>query len=94
MANTALQLRISGKVQGVGYRDWAVKAATDLQLSGWVRNRADATVEALVAGDEAAVKEFIAQCYKGPVMAKVTAIDSKNISISEVPAGFVRKLTA
>ncbi len=47
----AKHLRISGWVQGVGYRDWLVTRARGLGLSGWVRNRSDGSVEALIGGD-------------------------------------------
>ena len=45
-----VRLRITGEVQGVGYRLWARRTATGLGLRGWVRNRFDGTVEALVTG--------------------------------------------
>ena len=48
----AVRLRIRGRVQGVGYRVWAVQAGVRLGVRGWVRTRADGTVEALVIGDE------------------------------------------
>lgn len=71
---TTVQLRISGRVQGVWYRGWTVDKATELGLSGWVRNITDGTVEALVNGPQAKVDEMIAACRKGPVLARVDDI--------------------
>ncbi len=65
------RLRISGRVQGVGYRAWAIQAAARLGLRGWVRNRADGTVEALVIGEEDAVAAMIEACRDGPFAARV-----------------------
>jgi acylphosphatase len=62
----AVRLRISGRVQGVGYRAWAVRTAARLGPRGWVRNRADGTVEALLIGDEAAVAAMVDACRRGP----------------------------
>ena len=45
-----VRLRITGKVQGVGYRLWVMRTAARLGLRGWVRNRLDGSVEALVTG--------------------------------------------
>jgi acylphosphatase len=58
-------------VQGVGYRAWAIEAALRLGLRGWVRNRADGTVEVLVIGEEDAVAAMIAACRDGPSAARV-----------------------
>jgi acylphosphatase len=58
MAETrAVHVRISGRVQGVGYRDWTERKATALGLSGWVRNRSDGDVEAVFGGPTEAVDE-------------------------------------
>ena len=65
------RLVISGRVQGVGFRVWMVEKAQALGLSGWVRNRIDGSVEALVAGDIAAVEELLRLCRRGPRMAEV-----------------------
>ena len=71
----AVRLVIRGRVQMVGYRAWTVGEAIRLGLSGWVRNRADGTVEAVAGGDAAAVEQFIAACRQGPAAARVTAVD-------------------
>jgi acylphosphatase len=71
------RLVISGRVQGVGFRAWMVEKASALGLSGWVRNRIDGSVEALVAGDIAAVEEFLRLCRRGPRMAVVESIDEE-----------------
>jgi len=70
----ARRLLIVGRVQGVGYRDWMVARARRLGIAGWVRNRADGVVEALVAGEEAAVEEILRACRRGPAAAEVTSI--------------------
>ncbi len=65
------RLRITGRVQGVGYRAWALQTAVRLGLRGWVRNRADGSVEALVIGEEDAVAAMIEACREGPFAARV-----------------------
>ena len=70
----AKRLVIAGDVQGVGYRAWMTREAIKLGVSGWVRNRRDGTVEALVHGDPAAVEELLRACRRGPPAAVVTLI--------------------
>lgn len=77
-------LRIHGRVQGVWYRASAQEEAVRLGLRGWVRNRADGSVEALAAGPEALVETFIAWARRGPPKAHVERID---ISVAELPDG-------
>jgi acylphosphatase len=74
---TARRLIVSGHVQGIGYRDWMVSRAQSLGVSGWVRNRRDGTVEALVDGETAAVEELLRACRRGPRLAEVDAIDEE-----------------
>lgn len=71
----AKRLIITGRVQGVGYREWMVAKASALGISGWVRNRLDGSVEALIAGEIAAVEELSRLCRRGPRMAEVTSIE-------------------
>ena len=72
----ARRLTIRGRVQGVGYRDAMVDVAGALGFAGWVRNRRDGTVEALVQGDSGAVERMLAWCGRGPSAARVTAIEA------------------
>ena len=65
---------ISGLVQGVYFRADAREVAHQRGLSGWVRNRVDGTVEAVVEGEQAAVQAFIAWCHDGPPGARVTDV--------------------
>jgi acylphosphatase len=82
MGTVARHLTIHGKVQGVFYRSWAVEVARRLGLAGWVRNRIDGSVEALVEGQDDAVERFIALAGQGPPAARVARID-----VAEVAAG-------
>ena len=63
---------VEGFVQGVGYRDFARRAALRLGVSGWVRNRADGTVEALIEGAPEDVEAMLAEMRRGPRGAAVT----------------------
>ncbi|MFP4314127.1 MAG: acylphosphatase [Alphaproteobacteria bacterium] len=74
MEQETKHLRIHGRVQGVGYRAWMAELASRMRLHGWVRNRKDKTVEAVVSGYEDEVQKFISECYSGPSQAKVEVI--------------------
>lgn len=69
------QYLVSGRVQGVGFRWFTVDAATREGLSGWVRNRADGSVEAVFAGAPASVSNMIEACRVGPPAARVARLD-------------------
>jgi acylphosphatase len=71
---TTLRLRITGKVQGVGYRIWATRTAANLGLRGWVRNRRDGSVEALVTGAHDAAVAMVEACRQGPRGACVSEV--------------------
>jgi len=84
----AVQARVYGRVQGVGYRIWARREATELDLAGWVRNEADGSVTASIAGATATVSTMIERLRQGPTGALVSRIDVEEVEISRVPSGF------
>ena len=63
---------ISGRVQGVFFRDSTEKMARSLGLTGWVKNRPDRRVEAVFAGEEGALAQMLDWCRQGPTLARVT----------------------
>ncbi|MCB1958017.1 MAG: acylphosphatase [Rhodocyclaceae bacterium] len=76
-------LFIRGKVQGVYYRASAQHAAIARGLTGWVRNRRDGSVEAVVNGPLAAVQAFIEWAYQGPPEARVDDVEIQDSSESD-----------
>jgi acylphosphatase len=70
----ARRVSISGRVQGVGFRYALADEARARQLGGWVRNRRDGTVEALLAGPEDEVEAVIVWARHGPPAARVTSV--------------------
>ena len=74
----AVHLRITGRVQGVGYRAWLEREARNRGLHGWVRNRRDGSVEALFAGPEDVVADMIALCRRGPSSARVDGVQDES----------------
>lgn len=70
----AVHARISGRVQGVWFRAWTVSMARDFGLDGWVRNRADGTVEAVFVGPAPQIEKMIAHCHEGPPAARVDEV--------------------
>ena len=73
----ALQVRITGTVQGVGYRAWTEQAARTRGLSGWVRNRRDGSVEALIAGPDDKVDDMLAYFWQGPAASRVARVSAE-----------------
>jgi len=73
---TRAHLSISGRVQGVCYRMYARDEALRLGLTGWVRNRADGSVEAVAEGEADDVARFVRWCRGGPPMARVTGLQA------------------
>jgi acylphosphatase len=72
-----VRLRISGRVQGVGFRYSALAEAQRLGLAGWVRNTHDGAVELLAEGDEERLRRLVAWCHAGPPGALVTDVEQQ-----------------
>jgi acylphosphatase len=72
MTSYTAHVIIEGRVQGVGFRNWTQREAAKRGLNGWVRNRADGTVEAVFQGANAQVDAMLTACSNGPMLAKVT----------------------
>lgn len=87
-------LSIHGHVQGVFYRGWTVETARGLGLVGWVRNRPDRTVEAVIQGEATAVERFIALARQGPPAARVERIEARDLPPDDSLAGFTQQPTA
>lgn len=66
---------VKGRVQGVGYRVFALQAAQRHGISGWVRNLPNGCVEVCAQGEELALTEFLTELYRGPIMGHVEEID-------------------
>ncbi len=88
MAVTARHLLISGKVQGVFFRESMRREAERLGVTGWVRNLPDGRVEAVVAGPGPAVHELVAWCGHGPSGAAVKAVSESPEPIQPWELGF------
>ena len=86
MASDRVRRRVvvRGQVQGVFFRDSARRAATQRGVAGWVRNRADGSVEAVFEGDPDAVASMVEWCRSGPSRADVADMD---VSVEEEPDG-------
>ncbi len=70
-------LSISGKVQGVGFRAAMYREAVRLNVTGWVRNRSDKSVEAVIQGSEKTIAEILTWVKRGPAEAEVERLEVK-----------------
>lgn len=66
---------VSGRVQGVFFRDTCRRRALGLGVAGWVANRQDGRVEAAFEGSPEAVEDMVAWCRRGPPLANVTGVE-------------------
>lgn len=85
---TTRRLVIQGQVQGVGYRYAMMGMARRLSIKGWVRNRRDGSVEALVQGPLTAVDQLIDWARQGPDGASVRSVETFSVETAENPADF------
>ncbi len=82
MAQRAIHLHVRGRVQGVGFRYFVVRAAEDSGVTGWVRNLDDGGVEARAEGTGDALGRFLAAVREGPRMALVEEVDVQDVEVS------------
>ncbi|WOB07710.1 acylphosphatase [Piscinibacter gummiphilus] len=75
--------RIRGRVQGVGYRDSCAREADRLGVKGWVRNRLDGSVEVLMLGSPAQLRNLAEWLHRGPPAARVD-----EVSVTPLPPPF------
>jgi acylphosphatase len=92
MTDFALRLIITGRVQGVGFRIWMRQEALRRGLRGWVRNRHDGSVEALIIGEQAAVEALVAACHRGPAMARVVGV-RRALASNDGSRGFEERMS-
>ena len=89
----ARRVMVRGRVQGVGFRAAMVGAAEARGIVGWVRNRRDGSVEALVQGDAAAVESILDWCRRGPLGARVTDVSVTPVEASRAIDAFTIRAT-
>ncbi len=77
----AVQIQVYGRVQGVGFRYFAVQAAGRLGVSGWVRNEVDGSVKIYAASDEPALNQFVELIRQGPPYARVTEVVKTEVQV-------------
>jgi len=83
----AVRVFISGRVQGVGFRYWTLRAAEERGLNGWVRNLRDGRVEALFSGPADMVDDMLADCHEGPRFSAVRGVEVEDAEAPEA-SGF------
>ena len=83
-SNIIRHVVVRGRVQGVGYRAFVEHEAQRRGLHGWVRNRRDGSVEAVFAGPRAAVETMIEACRRGPLSAKINALDHREATEADL----------
>ena len=88
MALVRRRIVVRGRVQGVFFRDSAQREAGQRELSGWVRNRDDGAVEAVVQGETEAVDAFVSWAREGPSSADVDSADVVDEPVTEGESGF------
>lgn len=84
----AVTVRVTGTVQGVGFRDWTLREAEALGLRGWVRNETDGTVSALLVGPDDSLATMLAKLREGPRAAEVSDVAAEPADPADAPPTF------
>ena len=77
----ARRVTVAGRVQGVGFRFFAERAARELGVTGWVRNLPDGNVESLAEGEEDAVARYLERLREGPRLGRVTDVLIEDVTV-------------
>ena len=85
-----VKLEITGRVQGVGFRESLRAVAEALEVNGWVRNHDDGNVHAILQGLETDVERVVAWCHNGPPGANVKYVNATMVEASETFIAFTR----
>lgn len=80
-----VEVRITGRVQGVGYRAWTRDRARASDLSGWVKNLSDGSVVAHLSGEADAVARLLAEMEDGPPLAEVLTVETDEAGVATGP---------
>ena len=83
-----MRVKVAGRVQGVCYRMWTQSSAVALGLTGWVRNRRDGSVEALICGPSSKVEEMLRALRFGPPAAEVSSVQTEELTTGVIAKGF------
>jgi acylphosphatase len=78
----ARRVTVAGRVQGVGFRFFAERIASELGVTGWVRNLPDGKVETVAEGEEGAVRQYLERMREGPRAGRVTEVQVEEISVA------------
>ena len=85
-----VRIAITGRVQGVGFRESMRVVAQALEINGWVRNVDDGSVEATAQGNEYAIEQLVAWCHNDPPGANVKFVNAELVDSSETFIAFTR----
>ena len=78
-----VNMKITGKVQGVGFRYFVLRQAQKLSIKGWVSNNSNGNVEALAQGEKEGLDHFIAKVKQGPAFSRVEDVSLNWVNESE-----------
>ena len=86
--NLTVNMKITGKVQGVGFRYFVLRQAQELGINGWVSNKSNGNVEAFAQGEKADLERFIAKVNEGPSFSRVEDVSLNWLNEGEQYFGF------
>jgi acylphosphatase len=91
---TTKRIFVTGRVQGVGYRDWVVRTAQRTGITGWVRNVRDGRVEILASAEDEVLDQLLEGLNGGPPLARVDHVEAYAAENERSAKGFTKRFTA